>query len=257
VSIHDSDGSSSESDYQQGANEESEDALEYVDEQDAGTEIGSGGKKLNNGLGSVEGDYQPGTNMESEDALDYVDERDAGTEIASGGKKQKKGVAGRKEIQKIRSQMLSMPLPVEHVDTATDRGQKRKAEKNQKHEYFFPYWFSKLIISLYREVLSKNKKPRGPPVPSGMLKDWESQDFGLLPQAQESNARSRSSTSVGSWRSSDVDCDISMDTSSDGFVIGGIPSDDDKVEHKEVATGVVSKRGSVSFQVSANFFSLN
>jgi hypothetical protein len=89
-----------------------------------------------------------------------------------------------------------------------------------------------------------------------MLDNWDSQDLHLIPQAQE---RSRSTTSVASagWRSSDVD--ITMDTSSDHVsqaqaVTGGIPSDDDEVEHQEVATRVMntSSASGVRFRVRAN-----
>ena len=83
-----------------------------------------------------------------------------------------------------------------------------------------------------------------------MLDNWDSQDFHLLPQVQEH----RSSTSVGSWRGS-------THGSSDVDMIGpgGIPSDDDEVEHKEVATRAVmnknSASGGVHFRVSATFIS--
>jgi hypothetical protein len=90
-----------------------------------------------------------------------------------------------------------------------------------------------------------------------MLDNWDSQDLHLIPQAQE---RSRSTTSVASagWRSSDVD--IAMDISSDHVsqvqaVTGGIPSDDDEVEHQEVATRVMNSMSSASgvrFRVRAN-----
>lgn len=99
--------------------------------------------------------------------------------------------------------------------------------------------FSQLIIS-DREASKKNKKPRGPLVPSGMLDNWDSKDLYLLPQAQ---ARSRSTTSVGSWRTSDVDT-MDIDHPSES-IVGNIPSDDDEVEHKEleVATRVMNKGG--------------
>jgi hypothetical protein len=91
-----------------------------------------------------------------------------------------------------------------------------------------------------------------------MLENWDSQDSHLLPRAQEHNARSRrSSTSVRSWRAESSDVDITMDMSTDASqaVIGGIPSDDDEVEHQEVATRVMNKSGAsgVRFRVSANF----
>ena len=79
---------------------------------------------------------------------------------------------------------------------------------------------------------------------------------GDIPQAQE---RSRSTTSVASLRSSDVD--MTMDISSDHVdvsqaqaVIGGIPSDDDEVEQQEVATRVMntSSASGVRFRVRAN-----
>ena len=211
--------------------------------------------------------------MESaEDALSYVTDQDAGTEIDSGrGKKQKQGLEGRKEILDIRSQMPTVSSSDEHaitVDTGgpgmplavdgTVRGQKRKIAQNDTFNLkylLFAIDLSQLIIS-NREVqaTAKNKKPRGPPVPSGMLDKWDSQDFFLLPKAQEHNARSQSTTSVGSWRSSDVDTmDITTDHASES-VIGGFPSDDE-VEHKEIGTRVTNKSGAsgIHFRVCAIF----
>ena len=92
--------------------------------------------------------YKPDADTESEAPLDRVDNQDAGTEIASGSKKQKQGIAGRKEIQKIRSQMPSLSSSDEHVEIVS--GQKRKAAPNQKHEYLRLHnvtpTFSHLII---------------------------------------------------------------------------------------------------------------
>lgn len=118
------DEGSSESDYQPGTDMESEDG--HVDEHNTGTEIGLGSDGKTPG---PKKGYQPSADVESEDALDYVDEQGAGTEIGSGSKKQKQGLAGRKEIQNIRSQ-----IPVENELQNVDRGQKRKAAQNQKHE---------------------------------------------------------------------------------------------------------------------------
>lgn len=116
---------------------------------------------------------------------------------------------------------------------------------------------SELIISGTRETSVKSKKPRGPPAPSGMLDNWEEEDFSLLPQVQKHNAHSWSTTSVGSWHSSDIAMDISPDHASESAIgTGGIPSDDDEVEHQEVATCVVNKSGSVCFRVSEHFLFL-
>ena len=107
---------------------------------------------------------------------------------------------------------------------------------------------SELIISGTRETSVKSKKPRGPPVPSGMLDNWEEEDFSLLPQVQKHNAHSHSTTSVRSWCSSNITMDISSDHASESAIgPGGIPSDDDEVEHQEVATHVMNKSSSVRF----------
>ena len=107
---------------------------------------------------------------------------------------------------------------------------------------------SELIISSTREISVKSKKPRGPPVPSGMLDNWEEEDFSLLPQVQKHNARSWSTTSVGSWCSSNIAMDISSDHASESAIgLEGIPSDNDEVEHQEVATHVMNKSSSVHF----------
>ena len=76
-------------------------------------------------------DYKPDADMESEAPLDDVDNQDE--EIASGSKKQKQGIAGHKEIQKIRSQMPLLSSSDKHVEIVS--GQKRKSAPNQKHEY--------------------------------------------------------------------------------------------------------------------------
>lgn len=105
-----SDGASSGSNYEPLASLDAE-----SDEQSAGAEIGSSLTR------------HPDADVESEDALVYIDEEDgdAGAKIGSGGKKQKQGLAGRNEIQNIRSQLPSVDI---------DRGQKRKAAQNQKYE---------------------------------------------------------------------------------------------------------------------------
>jgi hypothetical protein len=91
-----------------------------------------------------------------------------------------------------------------------------------------------------------------------MLDNWDSQDLHLLPQAQEHSRRS--TTSVASGRSSDVDITIDRDTISSDHgsqaVVGGIPSDDDEVEHQEPATRVTNTSG-VSFRVRANIYLKN
>ena len=120
----DSDAGSSESDYQPGhpdGDPESEDGLEYTDEQDA---TGSDGKVPKKG-------YQPDANVGSEDDADAVDEQDTGS------KKKKQGLAGRDEIQKIRGQLPSLLSSV---------GQKRKAQ-TQKHEYLFRNGFSDFLAA--------------------------------------------------------------------------------------------------------------
>jgi hypothetical protein len=81
----------------------------------------------------------------------------------------------------------------------------------------------------YSVVALKNKKARGPPVPSGILANWdEDTDLQLLP------ARSRSSASVAS-RHSSIAMDIDLATRA-----GGIPSDDDEIEHQELDTAMQS-----------------
>ena len=74
------------------------------------------------------------------------------------------------------------------------------------------------------DVALKNKKARGPPDQSaGILADWD-QEIDLLP------APSRSSALAPSWFSS-VAVDDNLTTG-----VGGIPSDDDEIEHQELDT---------------------
>lgn len=136
----DFDGGSSESEFQPGDNldAESEDSLDH-----AATEVGSDGK-------TTDKDYQPDVDVESEDALNRVDKEEADLEIrvGGGGKKQKQGLAGRNEIQKIRSQLPSVSSSVEHVVTV--RGQKRKAAQKKTHKYLlFHNGFSDFLAAHY------------------------------------------------------------------------------------------------------------
>jgi hypothetical protein len=88
----------------------------------------------------------------------------------------------------------------------------------------------------------KNKKARGPPpVPSGLLANWDQED-DLLP------APSRSSASAPS-RFSSVAVDDDLTTG-----VGGIPSDDDEIEHQELDT---AKQSSFRFQVRHSCFFKN
>ena len=83
--------------------------------------------------------------MESEDVHNVAsasDEQLEDLDAGSGSKIQKQGLVGHKEIQKIRS----------HECVDVDRGQKRKAAQNKKHEYLFHngFSFSQLNISIGR-----------------------------------------------------------------------------------------------------------
>jgi hypothetical protein len=87
-------------------------------------------------------------------------------------------------------------------------------------------------------VASKVKKARGPPPSlSGILDNWDQEDVDLLP------ARSRSSASIASRHSMDID-DLTTGA-------GGIPSDDDEIEHKELKTAV---QNGTCFRVRHLFF---
>lgn len=84
------------------------------------------------------------------------------------------------------------------------------------------------------DVALKNKKARGPPDQSaGILADWD-QEVDLLP------APSRSSASAPS-RFSSVAVDDNLTTG-----VGGIPSDDDEIEHQELDT---AKQSGFRFRV--------
>jgi hypothetical protein len=80
-----------------------------------------------------------------------------------------------------------------------------------------------LIFNFCSSLASKNKKPQA--VPSGILPNWDQENFNLLPAPN----RSRSSASAASWRSSDVDIAMDEDITTE---VGGIPSDDEEIQHQ-------------------------
>ena len=91
-------------------------------------------------------------------------------------------------------------------------------------------------------VVLKNKKARGPGphVPSSILANWDQEDVDILPAHFSVSAVSRLSS---------VAMDDNLTTGA-----GGIPSDDDEIEHQELDTVMQS---SFHFQVRFILFFKN
>ncbi|KAF8815300.1 hypothetical protein BYT27DRAFT_7238493 [Phlegmacium glaucopus] len=165
-----------------------------------------------------------------EDMLDDVELEDdeADTELGrQGGKKEKKGVTARNWVCGIWDQLAGLQEASEEHEVVN----KRKA-------------VAKLLA--FDKAPKKAKSTTS--LPSGVKKNWEKEEI-LLPHALACNHRSASSTSVVSvyrGRSASSGSNVttlvpghvttisSNDDDLPAFETGGIPLDDDEVEHKYI-----------------------